>query len=371
MKIAYYMPFKPLGHPNPSGDLILGTEIHDHLNRSGHQCHLVSRLRCRWIYLHPGKLLHLLVERQRVLRECQQTHPDIWLSYHCYYKAPDLLGPWCAKRLGLPYVIFQGIYSTKKRRQLLTRPGFHLNRRALLSAAAVFTNKRRDEKNLLRLLPAERVRYIPPGIHTADFTFSDPARRQQRNDWGIRDEVVIMVAAMFRPGVKTAGVKTVISSCAELLQSGRKIHLVVAGDGRCNEELRTFGRSTLANRITFCGRIPREKLASIYSGADIFAFPGVEESLGMVYLEAQSCGLPVVAFSDWGGGEAVVNGLTGLTGPASSPHQFTEHIDRLVQDAELRRMLGQQAATHIRDHHELSLGYAGFTEILGALARKR
>ena len=81
MKIAYYMPFKPLGHPNPSGDLILGTEIHDHLNRAGHLCRLVSRLRCRWIYLHPGKLLQLLWERQRVLHDYKHDRPDVWLSY--------------------------------------------------------------------------------------------------------------------------------------------------------------------------------------------------------------------------------------------------------------------------------------------------
>ncbi|SHO49068.1 Glycosyltransferase involved in cell wall bisynthesis [Desulfopila aestuarii DSM 18488] len=371
MKIAYYMPFKPLGHPNPSGDLILGTEIHDHLNRAGHQCRLVSRLRCRWIYLHPGKLLHLFFERQRILRNQKGDHPNIWLSYHCYYKAPDLLGPWCARRLQIPYVVFQGIYSTKRRRQLLARPGFYLNRQALLSAAMVFTNKRRDEKNLLRLLPPERVQYIPPGIHTANFTFSDTGRQQQRQEWNVRDKVVVMAAAMFRPGVKSEGLKTVMNSCAELIRNGRNIHLVIAGDGRCRDELHAFARKAMGNRVTFCGRIPRNELASVYSGADIFAFPGVEESLGMVYLEAQSCGLPVVAFSDWGGGEAVVNGQTGLTSLASSPHLFTENIDRLILDAELRRTLGQQAATHVRDHHELSRGYAGFTEILEKIASKR
>lgn len=371
MRIAYYMPFKPLGHPNPSGDLILGTEIHDYLNQTGYACSLVSRLRCRWIYLHPGKLLHLLWERRRVLRQLQENAPDIWLSYHCYYKAPDLLGPWCARQLGIPYVIFQGIYSTKRRRQLLTRPGFYLNRGGLLSAAAVFTNKRRDQKNLLRLLPPERVHFIPPGIHTADFSFCPTARQQQRTSWKIKDEVVVMAAAMFRPGVKTEGLKQVITSCAKLDQNGRNIHLVIAGDGRCREELHEFGRRLMGNQITFCGKIPRKELASIYSGADIFAFPGVDESLGMVYLEAQSCGLPAVAFSDWGGGEAIVNNLTGLTGPASSPGQFTDNIDKLVQDETLRRTMGQQAAAHIRNHHELSAGYTGLTEILGDIVRKR
>lgn len=368
MKIAYYMPFKPLGHPNPSGDLVLGTEISTHLNQAGHDCRLVSRLRCRWIYLRPIQLIRLLLERRRVVSELRRNRPALWLSYHCYYKAPDLLGPYCAKKLGIPYVIFQGIYSTKRRRSLKTLPGFYLNRRALEAAAMVFTNKHRDEHNLLRLLPRQRVRYIAPGIHTTAFTFSEEARLRLRRSWGVKDEVVIMAAAMFRPGVKTLSLKTLITACAELFRRGRKIKVVIAGDGRNRAELQRLGDSLPAGNIIFCGRVPREDLYSLYSGADIFAFPGIEESLGMVYLEAQSCGLPVVAYADWGGGEAVIDGLTGLLSPAASAQLFIDNIDRLVLDAALRKKLGTQAAEHVREHHELSAGYSSLLDMLGEAA---
>ena len=358
MKIAYYMPFKPLGHPNPSGDLVFGTELHDHLNQAGHDCRLVSRLRCRWIFLQPAGVLKLLLERRRVLHNLRPDRPDLWLSYHSYYKAPDLLGPYCARKLGIPYVIFQGIYSTKRRRDLKTLPGFYLNRYALTSARLVFTNKRRDERNLLRLLPRERVCYIAPGIHTDQFRFKAEDRLRQRKSWGITTETVIMAAAMFRPGVKTLGLQTVIRACAGLVERGKDLKLVIAGDGKCREELHDLGNTLLPGRIVFSGRVPRQELAACYSGADIFAFPGIEESLGMVYLEAQSCGLPVVAYEDWGGHEAVIDGATGLLSPAATPEVFIDNIDRLVQDAALRRKLGRQAAEHVRARHELSAGYA-------------
>lgn len=371
MKIAYYMPFKPLGHPNPSGDLVLGTEIYEHLNQAGHDCRLISRLRCRWIYLQPIQLCKLLLERHRVLTQLRQNRPDIWLSYHCYYKAPDLLGPYCAGKLGIPYTIFQGIYSTKRRRQLKTRLGFYLNRRALTAASMVFTNKRRDELNLLRLLPEKRVCYIPPGIHTTNFTFSDSARQRLRETWKIEDEVVILAVAMLRPGVKTLGIKTLITGCGKLAEKGRKIKVIIVGDGRCREELQQLGRSILGNTIVFCGRIPRDELYTVYSGADIFAFPGIEESLGMVYLEAQSCGLPVIAYEDWGAREAVVHGQTGLLSAAASPEQFTENIDRLIEDRELSKELGRQAAKHVRANHELSSSYTYLSGMLRDAAEKR
>jgi glycosyltransferase involved in cell wall biosynthesis len=358
MKIAYYMPFKPLGHPNPSGDLVLGTEIYNHLNQSGHDCRLASRLRCRWIYLHPLNILKLIRERYRVFKYLRPDTPDLWLSYHSYYKAPDLLGPYCARKLGIPYVIFQGIYSTKRKRQLKTIPGFYLNRQALTAARMTFTNKRHDEQNLLRLLPPERVCYIAPGIHTRDFTFSAEARNTSRRKWGIKNELVVMAAAMFRPGVKTRGLQHVIKSCADLVRRGRKLRLVITGDGKCRDELHALGNNLLAGNIIFTGQIPRNELYTVYSGADIFAFPGIEESLGMVYLEAQSCGLPVVAFQDWGGKEATVDGKTGLLSPASAPERFTDNIDRLLLDDALRKVLGEQAARHVRTNHELATSYS-------------
>ena len=59
VRICFYMPFKPLGHLHPSGDLIIGTELFQFLQRRGHDVRLVSRLRTRWIYWKPWQWLRL------------------------------------------------------------------------------------------------------------------------------------------------------------------------------------------------------------------------------------------------------------------------------------------------------------------------
>ncbi|MGB3224630.1 MAG: glycosyltransferase family 1 protein, partial [Desulforhopalus sp.] len=123
MKISYYMPFKPMDHAHPSGDLVTGTELYNLLSDRGHAITPASSLRCRWIYYKPLTLLRLFGERRRILQQHKNDKPDLWLSYHSYYKAPDLLGAMCSSRLGIPYVIFQGIYSTKRRKSLKTLPG--------------------------------------------------------------------------------------------------------------------------------------------------------------------------------------------------------------------------------------------------------
>jgi glycosyltransferase involved in cell wall biosynthesis len=371
MKIAFYMPFKPMDHANPSGDLVTGTELYNLLADRGHEMTLAGRLRCRWIYYRPLALLRLFRERNRILRHYKPAKPDLWLSYHSYYKAPDLLGAMCSKKLGIPYVIFQGIYSTKRRKHLKTLPGFLLNRAVLQSTDHIFTNKLRDLTNLKRLLPENRLSYIAPGIHPRLFEFSGDWRKELRQVWAIKDETVIMTAAMMRPGVKTEGINTVIESCSELVQRGVPLQLIIAGDGNCRQQLERKAAELLPNRVRFLGKIPRLELHRYYSAADIFAFPGVEESLGMVYLEAQSCNLPVVAYKDWGGGEAVVDGETGLLSFAAKPSQFTTHIQCLIEDTTKRRALALGAGEHIRRNHDLDHNYNRLENKLIDLTGKR
>lgn len=370
MDIAYYMPFKPLGHTSPSGDLFIGTEIYNHLKNRGHSVRLVSRIRCRWIYYKPFHLVQLLRERNRIIRNSHHQKPDLWLSYHCYYKAPDLLGSACSKSLAIPYTIFQGIYSTKRRKKLKTLPGFLLNRRILTGADHIFTNKKRDLKNLKRLITTEKLTYIRPGIIPEDFQFNPEYRDRFRRKWNCRDTVIVLTAAMMRPGVKAEGIATVINSCSKLHRRGYKIKLVIIGDGQCRQELERRASEATPLEIRFIGQIPRQRLQNYYSAADIFAFPGVDESLGMVYLEAQSCKLPIVAYENWGGGEAVIHSRTGLLSPASEPDVYTQHIEHLVTQRTLRQTLGENGSEHIRRHHDINKNYRKFEEILLGLTKK-
>jgi glycosyltransferase involved in cell wall biosynthesis len=84
----------------------------------------------------------------------------------------------------------------------------------------------------------------------------------------------------------------------------------------------------------------------------------------MVYLEAQSCGLPVVAFDNAGVPEAVQDGRTGLLVPMSDGRAFAGAIARLLADAPLRRKMGATARTHIREAHELDRNYGMMEEKL-------
>jgi len=367
MRIAFYAPFKPLDHPSPSGDRTIARGLVAFLRNRGNVATPVSALRTRNISNRPWNWPAVLLERRRAMAAARAITPNLWLTYHTYYKAPDVLGPDCAKKLGVPYAIFQGIYSTKVKKSLATRAGFELNKRALLAADAVFTNKLRDLENLRRLLPEERLTYVAPGIYPEEFVFSGKARRNIRREWKAGKTPVIMTAAMFRNDVKTRGLVYLMERLGELFRKGKRFRLVVAGDGEMREALHALARRELPGQVEFLGLVPRTELRFFYSAADLFAFPGINESLGMVFLEAQSVGLPVVAFDNDGLPEVVARDETGFLVEPFHDKAFREAIVKLLDDRELRRSMGERAERRIREIHDLSKNYAVVEEGLLAL----
>ena len=368
MKISFYAPFKPLHHRLPSGDQVIARGLFRYLKEKGHHLEVASNLRARWIFWKPWLFPRTRFERRRIERNLRRATSDLWLTYLSYYKGPDILAPGLIRQFGIPYVIFQGAYATKYRKNWRTRRGFFLNRRALLAADHVFVNKKVDHKNLLRLLPPEKITYVKPGITPEEFGFDRHHRRDLRNEMGIEEAPVILTAAMFRPGVKTEGLSWVIRACGALLQRGRPFHLVIIGDGNKRRELEELAGRQVPGRVHFVGRVPRPQMQRYYSAGDVFAFPGIGESLGMVYLEAQSCGLPVVAFETAGVPEVVRKDVTGLLVPPSDMPAYIAALDLLLTQADTRRGMGRAAAAYIRNEHDLNRNYVKVEETLLRIA---
>ncbi|MBU1139945.1 MAG: glycosyltransferase family 4 protein [Proteobacteria bacterium] len=364
MRICFYAPFKPLGHPHPSGDLIIATGLYDFLVARGHQVMIASNLRSRWIYWKPWLFPRIIKEFITTASRIRDFSPDLWLTYHSYYKAPDLLGPSLCQRFNLPYCIFQGIYSSKQRRSLRGFPGFFLNRRALLQAVQLFTNRLQDQKNLLRLLPEDRLSYIGPGIFPEQFSYAEEAKALMRRQWQTGNEPVLLSAAMFRPDVKTRGLLWLITALGKLADQGIPFKLVIAGDGSERQAIVTLAQKLLPDRVLFVGRLKRKEMFRFYSGGDLFVFPGIRESLGMVFLEAQSCGLPVVAFDNGGIPEVVVQRETALLTAPFDEDAFIDAVRTLLLNPSIRKEMGNAAATYVRTHHDLHNNYLKLEQIL-------
>ncbi|HEU0052784.1 MAG TPA: glycosyltransferase, partial [Longimicrobium sp.] len=181
---------------------------------------------------------------------------------------------------------------------------------------------------------AERVRVIPFGIDAAHFGAADPA------------EVAAIRARHGRKIVFAAGRLVYYKGFDYLVQAMphvRDAHLLVAGGGPLRNSLSQLAeRAGVSGRVTFLGSVP--DLRPYYHAADVFALPAVarSEAFGLVQLEAMACGLPVVNTAvDSGVPFVSPHGVTGLTVPPRDPAALADALDRLLDDAALRRFLGE------------------------------
>jgi phosphatidyl-myo-inositol dimannoside synthase len=147
------------------------------------------------------------------------------------------------------------------------------------------------------------------------------------------------------------------------------LYLLIAGDGKEAPRLRQMADHWLPGRVRFLGKVAREEMYRFYSAGDLFVFPGISESLGMVYLEAQSCGLPVVAFADGGVPEVVADEISGYLVRPFDVRGFNQAIARLMDDSGMRRQMGKAASNYVRSRHDLNKNYRIVEDILLRLAR--
>ena len=370
MRLAFYAPFKPVDHPRLSGDVTIARDLVGFFDSRGHETRVASPFSLAWIYWRPWRWPLAAASLEAARRRLDRWDCEAFFTYHSYYRSPDLLGPWC-RRPGRPYFIFAPAYSTKRRKRLKTWPGFQLNKMALLAADHVFANKLKDHLNLARVVPPERLSYIRPGIRSARFQRDEAARAELREKWDLGDIPTVASAAMFRPGVKVEGLIWVINTCAALIRQGVELRLIIAGQGPAQARLESLARSQLGKAVRFCGFFPRDEMRSFYSAGDVFAFPGINEGLGMAYLEAQACGLPAVAWDHDGAPEVIEHGHSGFITPSFDGPAFGQALKLLLEDAALRRDMGTRAREFVRQKHELERNYITMEQTMIHICQER
>ena len=102
----------------------------------------------------------------------------------------------------------------------------------------------------------------------------------------------------------------------------------------------------LEDLVVFLGKRAQETLPYYYSAADILIMPSHYESFGMVALEAMACGTPVIASQVGGLAFLVQDGITGYVVPGGDPAALAKTLTRLIQQPDLRALLGRQAAEY-------------------------
>jgi D-inositol-3-phosphate glycosyltransferase len=222
------------------------------------------------------------------------------------------------------------------------------------AADRLVANTDDEAKALIELYDADpgKVAVVPPGVDLDVFKPSD--QRAARGARGIpADALMLLFVGRIQP-LKAPDL--LLRAAAELLRErpGLRSRLVVAvlggpsGSGlRSPESLQRLATELgLDDVVRFAPPVSRPELAGWYAAADLVAVPSYSESFGLVAVEAQACGTPVVAASVGGLRTAVADGVSGVLIDDHEPAHWAKVIGDLLDDRAGRERLSSGAVGH-------------------------
>ncbi len=323
----------------------------------------------------PACAAHLL----RLRRFLARTSPD---ALHCGDLLPQAASAWLLHlATGRPYLVFvhgDEISQTEKRKhQPKLRDAIYRGAAALVAANPYAL------AHLERILgTTERCHLLTPGVDSRHFHAGEPSR-VLREQWlrhgteqGLQEQdgPILLTAARL---VKKKGHDTLLRSLRVVIAEFPTLRYVIAGDGPERRALEALVKELeLGRQVIFAGDVPHDALGEYYRAADIFAMAncmdtgGDIESFGMVFVEANACGKPVIGGRSGGTSAAVVDGVTGFLCEPGEPGGFAEALLALLRNPVLRKRMGEAGAaralagfqwdTRARQLHAITQGMLRF-----------
>jgi len=183
----------------------------------------------------------------------------------------------------------------------------------------------------------DKVRIVPNGVDTEKFKPTNDAP-EPRKQFGFGNEPVVLFVGSL---ISRKGLPLLVKAAEKVVKDRPDTKFLLVGDGPLRENLdATLKQVNLGGNFVFLTNIRDEVLPTIYNCADVFVLPSIQEGQGNVLLEAQACGVPVVAFDIGGVNEAVHAGETGLLAERGNTDALADSLLKLVNDEALRKQMG-------------------------------
>jgi len=312
-----------------------------------------------------GNLKHYLKTAWRIRRLVK--HEGI-TAIHAGRNLPEGFLVYLVRRLtGVPYICYVhgedvGVSATSRELAWMTR-------RVFAKASAVIANSQNTRAMLLNewKLPEAKVHLLYPGVDTKRFV---PASRDEtvRQSLGWQDRKVLLTVGRLQ---KRKGHDMLIRALPAIRERHPDVLYAILGEGEERSRLQELANSSphtpcagVGTRsvpttmgVQFLGEIDDAQLLTCYQQCDLFVLPNRAigrdvEGFGMVLLEAQACGKPVVAGESGGTAETMSIPDTGRIVPCESPELLAQLLIELLDDPTRLDTMGQAGRAWVQEHFD-------------------
>ena len=328
-------------------------------------CHLVHVSAGPEMPLDKSGLFYHLPDFYRQVSQWARDNDSDFDLVHSHYWLSGWLGRRLGQLWGVPWVHMAHTLGRVKDRDRPEGAARESDQRIAVELEIVRSGNRliaptpQEVEDLAYLYGADRscIDVVPLGVDLQRFQPRDAGPLRKRLGLAENERVILFTGRLER----LKGVETAIRALPLLPAGAGPRRLLVAGadssnglheaGGFVSERARLEALTVelgVADEVTFLGAIQHQELPLYYSLADVCAVPSYSESFGLVALEAQACGTPVIASRVGGLAHVVVDGQTGFTIRAHDPAAYAARLGELLGDEPLRTRMGSSAVEHAR-----------------------
>ena len=332
------------------------------LELAGHEVEVLSRFKCR--VKQPEMLAdieHKAADEVALISQGwdEGSPPDLILTYHVYYKSPDLIGAVLARRFGLPYVTLEASYAGKREKDDW-RAAQAIAVGNIQQAKLNICFTQRDAQGVGQVVSQDRMAMLDPFIDVDGFAPESGIKRQAGGP------VELVTVAMMAYGNKVNSYN-MLSDCLKRVNQANW-QLTIVGDGPARDEVESLFEGE--PRVRFAGQMDKAGVAGYLARSDIFVWPGYREAFGLAYLEAQAMGVPVVAMESGGVGSVVEDQCTGFLVKEGDVDAMAERLDELIADPDQRARMGKAAHDFVHGRRSLAFAAGRLDGLLKEVAGK-
>ena len=280
---------------------------------------------------------------------------------HSHYWISGKVGMQTAKKFGIPLAHTMHTMARVKNMNLAEgeRPEPMIRvqgeTQVVAAANALIANTDAEAASLVSLYEAcpDNVSVVSPGVDLYTFT-AGSGRKAAREAIGLpQDAHILAFVGRIQPH---KGPEVLIRAVAEMLNHSphlrpKLITIIMGGASGSGlgevERLKDLvSWLNISDVVRFENPVPRAQIPQWYRAADLVCVPSYSESFGLVALEAQACGTPVVATAVGGLRTAVADGISGVLVDGHDPRAWSSVLARLIQEPQRRVLLSMGAIEH-------------------------
>ena len=296
--------------------------------------------------------------------EHQSGKPDDYYDIiHSHYWISGQLGWMISERTGVPLIHTMHTMAKVKNRALAEgeRPEPLIRalgeEQVVANAKALIANTDAEAASLVSLYSADPdlVKVVTPGVDLQRFTPGHGKSGARKILEIAQDALVLTFVGRIQPH---KGPEVLVRAVAEMVAHAphlrSKLALVIIGgaSGAGSNEPERLAKVAkflgVAEIIHFKEPVSRDELADWYRASDLVCVPSYSESFGLVALEAQACGTPVVASAVGGLRTAVSDGISGTLVDGHDQRAWASVLARLLAEPQRRVLLSMGALSHAK-----------------------